>query len=192
MARDLWQRVLQTNPAIHQGYRLVAIANRTAAHAEDAYRVGGVKETVRVKEVNELTATIQNSTHAITDDASLLFNHPDIDVIVEVTGNIDYGASIVMDTIKAGKHIVTMSAELDATIGPILKHTADKAGVVYTVADGDQPGVTQNLMSFKGLGSPFYAAISRDCRMPKSTTQEGCQKWGKILVVTSLTDQNFV
>ena len=190
MAKGIANQILRYT----KGMRLVAIANRTAAHAEDAYRVGGVKETVRVKEVNELTATIQNSTHAITDDASLLINHPDIDVIVEVTGNIDYGASIVMNTIKAGKHIVTMSAELDATIGPILKHMADKAGVVYTVADGDQPGVTQNLMSFvKGLGvTPVLCGNIKGLQdaYRNPTTQEGfAKKWGQNpMMVTSFAD----
>src|SRR3546814_13590164 len=57
-------------------------------------------------------------------------------------------SDLVLAAIKAGKHVVHMNAELDGTIGPILKVRADKAGVVYTFSDGDQPGVQMNLYRF--------------------------------------------
>src|SRR3989344_154066 len=129
-----------------KGMRLVAISNRTLSRAKTVYESAGAKKVKQISTSDELTSALKTNMHAVTEDASLLIQNPQIDVIVEVTGNIDYGASIVMQTIQAGKHIVTMSAELDATIGPILKNYADKTGVVYTVADGDQPGVTQNLI----------------------------------------------
>src|SRR4030066_351622 len=68
-----------------------------------------------------------------------------IDALLEVTGSLEFGAHAVFEAIRHGKHMILMNAELDGTIGPILKVYADKAGVVYTVSDGDQPG---GLMTF--------------------------------------------
>jgi predicted homoserine dehydrogenase-like protein len=51
-----------------------------------------------------------------------------------------------MQAIENGKHVILMNAELDAVVGPILKVYADRAGVVITNVDGDQPGVVMNLM----------------------------------------------
>lgn len=177
-----------------KGMRLVAIANRTLSKAEAIYSSAGIPSVKQVKTVEELSMAIKDHGVAITDNATLLIENPHIDVILEATGDIDYGASVVMKTIRAGKHIVTMSAELDATIGPILKSHADEAGVVYTVADGDQPGVTQNLISFvRGLGIKLVLCgnikgLHDPYRNP--TTQEGfAKKWGQNpAMVTSFAD----
>jgi predicted homoserine dehydrogenase-like protein len=70
-----------------------------------------------------------------------------------VTGSVEYAAHAVLASIKTGKHVIHMNAELDGTIGPILKVRADRAGVIYTFSDGDQPGVQMNLYRFvSGLG----------------------------------------
>jgi predicted homoserine dehydrogenase-like protein len=79
--------------------------------------------------------------------------NPNIDVIVDATGDVEFGTHVAINTIHNDKHLVLMNAELDATIGPILKAYADEAGVIYTASDGDQPGVTMNLYrQVKGLG----------------------------------------
>src|SRR3546814_11795025 len=76
-----------------------------------------------------------------------------VDVVVELTGSIEYAANVVLAGIGAGKHIVQMNAELDGTLGPILKMKADRAGVIYSFPDGDHPGVQMNLYRFvAGLG----------------------------------------
>ena len=71
----------------------------------------------------------------------------------EVTGEVEAAAHVVMAAIENRKHVVLVNAELDATVGPILKWHADRAGVVITNADGDEPGVTMNLYRFvKAIG----------------------------------------
>jgi predicted homoserine dehydrogenase-like protein len=80
-----------------------------------------------------------------TCDAGLLCRASEIDVVMEVTGDIDFSAQVVLDAIDAGKHVVMMNAELDATIGPLLKVRAEQAGVILTNADGDEPGIIMNL-----------------------------------------------
>ena len=64
---------------------------------------------------------------------------------MEATGEVEFGARIVLDAIENGKNIILMNAELDAVVGPILKEYADRAGVVISNVDGDQPGVVMNL-----------------------------------------------
>jgi predicted homoserine dehydrogenase-like protein len=71
-----------------------------------------------------------------------------IDAIIESTGDVEFSAHVAMEAIRNRKHIILMNAELDATVGPLLKVYADRAGVVFTNADGDQPGVMMNLLRF--------------------------------------------
>jgi predicted homoserine dehydrogenase-like protein len=68
--------------------------------------------------------------------------------LIESTGEIEFGAHIALEAIRHGKHVVLMNAEMDATIGPILKVHADRQGVVVTNTDGDEPGVAMNLVRF--------------------------------------------
>src|SRR3546814_13692183 len=96
-----------------------------------------------------------------TEDAIGLATADGVDVVVELTGSIEYAANVVLAGIGAGKHIVQMNAELDGTLGPILKMKADRAGVIYSFSDGDQPGVQMNLYRFvAGLGVPPRARKS--------------------------------
>src|SRR5262249_55566942 len=71
-----------------------------------------------------------------------------IDLIVEVTGSVDFGASVALDAFAHGKPVVLVNAELDSLIGPILKAKADEAGVVLTHTDGDEPGVAMTLVRY--------------------------------------------
>ena len=76
-----------------------------------------------------------------------------VDVVVEVTGSIEYAARVVLAAIEAGKHVVQMNAELDGTVGPILKRQGRRGGRDLHLLDGDQPGVQMNLYRFvAGLG----------------------------------------
>src|SRR3712207_3550866 len=87
-----------------------------------------------------------------------------------------------------------MNAELDGTVGPILKARADRAGVVYTNADGDQPGVQLNLYRFvEGIGvRPVLCVNIKGLHDPyrNPTTQEGfARQWGQNpWMVTSFAD----
>jgi predicted homoserine dehydrogenase-like protein len=131
-----------------RGMELVAISNRTISEAERAYRQAGVESVRIVETVAQLEEAIAQGQYAITDDAMLLCRAQGIDALVEATGEIEFGAHVTLEAITHGKHMILMNAELDATVGPILKAYADRAGVVITNADGDQPGVVMNLLRF--------------------------------------------
>jgi len=135
------------------GMKLVAIANRTLANAEKAYRQAEVDSIKKVETVAQLENSIATGQYAITNDPSLLCKAQGIEAIIEATGEVEFGAHVSMKAIENRKHIVIMNAELDATLGPILKVYADRAGVIITNADGDQPGVMMNLFRFvKSIG----------------------------------------
>ncbi len=130
------------------GMRLVAVANRTLEKAEEAYAQAGVDGVQHVHSVPALENAIARGHYAVTDDAMLVCEAEGIDAIIEATGTIEFGAKVAMAAIEHGKHLVLSNAELDATLGPILKVYADTAGVVMTDIDGDQPGTMMNLYRF--------------------------------------------
>ncbi|MET0396649.1 MAG: Gfo/Idh/MocA family oxidoreductase [Longimicrobiaceae bacterium] len=177
-----------------RGMELVAIANRTLAGAERAYREAGVERPRVVETVAQLEQAIERGERAVTDDALLLCRAGGIDCIVEVTGAVEFGARVVAEAIAHGKHVVTMNAELDGTVGSILRVHADRAGVVLTGSDGDQPGVTMNLYRFvKGIGvRPVLCGNIKGLHDPyrNPTTQKGfAEKWGQNpQMVTSFAD----
>ena len=131
-----------------RGLKLVALSNRTVATAAAAYRQASIPEVSTVETVSQLEAAMAAGKYCITDDALLLCQAEGIDAIIEATGEIEFGAQVTLKAIENGKHVILMNAELDATVGPLLKMYADRAGVIITNADGDQPGVVMNLLRF--------------------------------------------
>jgi len=77
----------------------------------------------------------------LTDDAESIIRHPAIDVIVEATGDPKTGIQLCLSAIENGKHIVMVNVEADAVAGPLLAKKAREAGVVYSLAWGDQPAL---------------------------------------------------
>jgi predicted homoserine dehydrogenase-like protein len=136
-----------------KGMRLVAISNRHIEAAQAAYASAGIESVRRVATGAALEAAIARGQYAVTEDAGLLTRAEGIDALVEATGTVEFGAQVTLEAIQHGKHMVLVNAELDGTLGPILKRYADRAGVVITGCDGDQPGAEMNLYRFvKGIG----------------------------------------
>jgi predicted homoserine dehydrogenase-like protein len=190
MAKGIARQMLQ----YVQGMELVAISNRSIDAAYQAYAESGEENAKVVRSAAELDDSIARGQRAITNDPMILCDAEGVDAILEVTGSIDYAANVVMRGITKRKHIITMNAELDGTLGPILKVYADRAGVVFTNTEGDQPGVIMNLYRWvKGLGvKPVLCGNIKGLHDPyrNPTTQEGfAKKWGmKAPMVTSFAD----
>lgn len=135
------------------GMKLVAVSNRRLSEAKRAYTEAGVDSVVTVSSAGELEGAIAKGRYAVTEDAMLLCRAGNIEAIIDATGEVEFGAHVAMEAIKHGKHVIMMNAELDSSIGPILKVYADRAGVVLTYTDGDEPGVAMNLYRFvKSIG----------------------------------------
>lgn len=190
MARGIARQLLHYT----KGMRLAAISNRHLDRARQAYTDCGVDDIAQVGSVDELQNCLSHRRCAITDDPTLLCDAPGIDVILEVTGAIEFAARLVIHAIARHKHVVMMNAELDGTVGPILKVHADREGVVITNTEGDQPGVIMNLYRWvKGLGiTPVLCGNIKGLHDPyrnPTTQQEFARKWGmKAPMVTSFAD----
>jgi predicted homoserine dehydrogenase-like protein len=130
------------------GMRLVAIANRTVETAERVFADAGVDTCTTVGDQAAMDGLVERGGRAVTSDPLLLCRAPGIEAIIECTGEVEHGARVVTEAIANGKHVLLVNAELDATAGPILKVLADRAGVVITNADGDEPSVAMNMFRF--------------------------------------------
>src|SRR3712207_4891493 len=158
MARGVANQIVNSVP----GMRLVAIANRTLNNAVRAYTEAGVEEIAFVGSRKALENCIATGRPAVTEDPMLLCAADGIDCLIDATGAVEHGAQVTMQAIAYGKHVVTMNAELDGTVGPILKRHADKAGVILTGTDGDQPGVQMNLWRF--VKRSEERRVGKECR----------------------------
>lgn len=179
MGRSMTRQMLQFT----HGMRVVAIANRTLEHAERCFADADAGKATRVADIEGLDSAIRDGIPAVTDEPALLCASGEIDAILEATGELEHGARVAMAAIAGGKHLVLVNAELDATVGPMLKVHADRAGVVITNADGDEPGVAMNLVRFvRAIGvRPVMAGNVKGFLDPyrNPDTQRGfAEKWG--------------
>jgi predicted homoserine dehydrogenase-like protein len=190
MARGIANQILNYVP----GMQLVAISNRTVANARQAYALAGADEVTQAHTVEQVDGAIAAGRLVVTADAGLLCEAENIDVLIESTGHVEFGAHVTMKAIECGKHMVLMNAELDGTLGPILKVHADRAGVILTGCDGDQPGVQMNLYRFvRSIGlTPLVCGNIKGLqdRYRNPTTQEDfARQWGQTpSMVTSFAD----
>lgn len=176
-----------------KGMTLCVVANRNLDKALALFDQAGV-EPLRCDSQSQIEAAIASGRPAVTEDAEALARAEGLDAVIEVTGSIEYAVRAVLAALESGKHVVQMNAELDGTVGPILKAKADAAGVVYTFSDGDQPGVQMNLYRFvAGLGiEPRLCGNIKGLHDPyrNPTTQESfAKRWGqKAAMVASFAD----
>lgn len=192
MGRGLANQVLNHMP----GMRLSVICNRTMAAAIAAFTDFGVPrdEIVEVASAGALEDAMAAGKFAVTADPAVPCAAEGIEALVEATGHVEYGAHVATIAIAHGKPMVLMNAELDGTVGPLLKMRADEAGVIVTGCDGDQPGVQLNLLRFVdsiGLTPRVCGNIKGlQDRYRNPTTQAGFAKqWGQTPhMVTSFAD----
>ncbi|GAP54384.1 NADP or NADPH binding protein [Arthrobacter sp. Hiyo6] len=126
------------------GIHVVAIADINVKRAEGAFAlVDWPAEQI----APDIAAALKNRTTAIVANADELFD-VDIDVIVEATGNPIVGIKHALRAIETKKHIIMVTVEADALAGPALAKRAEAAGVVYSMAYGDQPALIMELVDW--------------------------------------------
>ncbi|HEX8488291.1 MAG TPA: Gfo/Idh/MocA family oxidoreductase [Propionibacteriaceae bacterium] len=190
MGRGLVNQIVNSVP----GMELVAIANRTLANAERAFREAGVEQYRTAHDAADIDRAVGDGIPAITDDYRAVCEAQSVDAVVEATGAVEYGCHVVVHAIEHRKHVVLLNAEVDATVGPLLSRRAKAAGVVYTGCDGDQPGVQLNLVRFvQGIGlRPLVCGNIKGLQDPyrTPTTQAAfAERWGQDPhMVTSFAD----
>ncbi|MBN8903438.1 MAG: Gfo/Idh/MocA family oxidoreductase, partial [Rhodospirillales bacterium] len=114
-----------------------------------------------------------------TDDAADLFAAPEIEVVVEATGHAPAGLSHARQAIAAGKHIVMVNVEADVLAGPLLAREAEAAGVVYSLAYGDQPALICEMVDWaRACGFRVIAAGKGTKYMPEYHASTPETVWG--------------
>jgi predicted homoserine dehydrogenase-like protein len=191
MAKGLANMIVNSTP----GMRLVAIYNRHIERATAAWKyVSDEFDPVVATTQGAFEDAVKAGRPVVTEDAYLLARSEQVDVLVETTGSVEFGARILIDGFKHGKDAVLMNAEVDATIGPILQVYAEKYGRIMSACEGDEPGVQMNLYRWvKGLGlTPRVIGNIKGLQDPyrNPTTQKGfAEKWGQNpSMVTSFAD----
>ncbi|HUF74578.1 MAG TPA: NAD(P)-dependent oxidoreductase [Gammaproteobacteria bacterium] len=190
MGRGLANQIVNSVP----GMSLCAISNRTLSNAQRAFADADVKDVRTVTRPSDLESAIERGRAVVCEDPDLLCGAGNLDALVDATGAVEFGARVALKAIESGKHLISMNAELDGTVGPILQQYARRQGVIFTGCDGDQPGVQLNLFRFvKGMGlTPLVCGNIKGLhdvhRNP--TTQRGfAERWGQnVHMVTSFAD----
>ncbi|HET6379033.1 MAG TPA: Gfo/Idh/MocA family oxidoreductase [Methylocella sp.] len=190
MAQGLVNQIAHSTP----GMRVVAVSNRRPERAIHVMRYAGYENFAVAGTQAKFDQAAEAKTPVVTEDAMLIARSPFVDVVVDITGSVDFGAHVILESFKHGKDVVLMNAEVDATIGPILHVYAKKYGAVLSACDGDEPGVQMNLYRWvKGLGLiPRVIGNVKGLqdRYRNPTTQKGfAERWGQNpAMVTSFAD----
>ena len=122
-----------------KGIHVVGIADLNIEQAKtNCLKAGWAKEQF---ETNSYEEALKNQKTFISDDSERLINSNVIEVIIEATGNPIFGISHALQCIKNGLHIVMVNVEADVLAGPLIALEAQKAGVCYSLAYGDQPAL---------------------------------------------------
>jgi predicted homoserine dehydrogenase-like protein len=139
------------------GVHLAAIADLSPDNARaNLARVGWKAERSAAKTIEEALKT--GATHVGTDWQALV-RHPAIDVVVECTGHPISAVDHCLEAFQNGKHVVNVTVEADAFCGPLLARKAAEAGVIYSLAFGDQPALICDLVDWaRTCGFPVVAA----------------------------------
>ena len=139
------------------GVHLVGIADLSpdAARANLA-RVGWDAQRTQAA---SLDAALKDGSTHVGEDWRALVSHPAIDIVVECTGHPIAAVDHCLEAFAHGKHVVNVTVEADAFCGPLLARRAAEAGVVYSLAYGDQPAMICDLVDWaRTCGFPVVAA----------------------------------
>ncbi|MBM4223934.1 MAG: flagellar biosynthesis protein FlgA [Gammaproteobacteria bacterium] len=139
------------------GIHLVGIADLSPDRAKAALRNVGWKEDSFT--ATSLESAAKQGNTAIIDDGMALITSPHIDIIIDATGNPAIGIAHVLACCEHRKHIVMVNVEADALAGPLLKRRAEEAGIVYSLAYGDQPALICEMVDWaRAAGFSLVAA----------------------------------
>jgi predicted homoserine dehydrogenase-like protein len=148
-----------------RGLASVLAANRTLERAVAALQAAGhPPDHIRVcDDPLAAQAALEAGCAVATADLCLAARVPGVEVVMEATGDVLVGATVASAALQGGKHVVAANPETQATVGPLLQHLAEQAGVVYSDVDGDEPGILKNLWDYcVGLG--FEPIVAGNCK----------------------------
>ncbi|HZF19818.1 MAG TPA: Gfo/Idh/MocA family oxidoreductase [Burkholderiales bacterium] len=139
------------------GVHIAAIADLSPAGARaNLDRVGWKAESYAAASID--AALKERRTH-LSENWEALVAHPAIDMVIEATGNPIAAIEHALAAFRNRKHVIMVTVEADAVCGPLLAKKAAEAGVVYSLAYGDQPAIICDLVDWaRAAGFPVVAA----------------------------------
>jgi len=139
------------------GVHVAGIADLSPAGARaNLERVGWKTESCAAPSLD--AALRERRTH-LSEDWEALVAHPLIDIVIEATGNPIAAVTHALAAFRSRKHVIMVTVEADAVCGPMLAKKAQEAGVVYSLAYGDQPAIVCDLVDWaRAAGFPVVAA----------------------------------
>ncbi len=139
------------------GLHVVGIADLDVGRAKKSLRRLGWP-AAQVEAPDAGSARDQGTTH-VTDDSMALIRTPGLDVLIEATGDPGAGVRHALAGIENGLHLVMVNVEADVLVGPLLAERAQKAGLVYSLAYGDQPALICEMVDWaRTAGFPVVCA----------------------------------
>jgi len=179
------------------GMTVKAIADIDPSRGINTFlELGRARDDILITEnLGQAQDALDSGKVVVTPDAQLLTRLDAIEANVEATGIPDVGARIARSSIENRKPIVMLNVETDVTVGVYLNHLARKAGSIYTVASGDEPGVCKmlyeqaRLMGFEVicLGKGKNNPINREMT-PDACAKEAASKGMNPKILTSFID----
>ena len=159
------------------GLHLVAVCDINPARARESLkRVGWPAEQYAAASLDAAQAA--GTTH-ITDDALTALASDAVEIAIDATGNPAAGIRHVLACCKHGKHIVMVNVEADALAGPLLARRAQEAGIVYSLAYGDQPALICEMVDWaRAAGFQVVAAGKGTKYLPHYHESTPATVWG--------------
>jgi predicted homoserine dehydrogenase-like protein len=159
------------------GFHVIGIADLNPARAmESLARVGWAKEKYAAQSIE---AASKSGATFITDDAMALIASPYVDVVIDATGSPAAGIAHVLACCTHKKHIVMVNVEADALAGPLLAKRAAEAGIVYSLAYGDQPALIVEMVDWaRTAGFDVVAAGKGTKYLPEYHASTPDTAWG--------------
>lgn len=163
------------------GFHILGIADLDVARAREACRL--THWPADQFAAPSFAAALKGGTTHLTDDGMALIAAEGLDVVIEATGDPQAGIRYALATIQQGRHIVMVNVEADALAGPLLAHKAKQAGVIYSLAYGDQPAIICELVDWgrtcgfsvvcAGKGTRYHPSFHQ------TTPENVWENWGR-------------
>lgn len=184
---------------VHQmsGIEVTAVADLDLARAKQSYEIAGYgPDSYRVASTaGEANDAVRAGKFVVTQNPEIVPQIEAVETVVDATGNPEAGAHIALNCYDCRKHVVMMNVEADITIGPVLKRHADKAGVIYSLAAGDEPAALMELYDLAHtLGLEVMAAgkgknnpLNRDA-VPEAYAEEAARRGLNPMMLVEFVD----
>lgn len=159
------------------GVHLAAVIDLSPEAARvNLSRVGWPDERLQAASLDD---ALRNGTTWVGDDWQAMVACPQIDVVIECTGHPIAAVEHCLYAFNNGKHVVNVTVEADAFCGPLLARRAEQAGVVYSMAFGDQPALICDLIDWaRTCGFPVVAAGRGHKWLPHFVSSTPETVWG--------------